>query len=135
MSKATLYTDGGARGNPGPAGIGYVLKLADGTCFEEGATMGIATNNQAEYEALERGLTVAKQQSVESLAVYMDSELIIKQMQGKYRVKHPDLQLRHRAVSALVTHFTKVTFHHVPRAKNKRADQLVNEALDSAVST
>ncbi len=134
MSNATLYTDGGARGNPGPAGIGYVLELEDGTCFEEGATMGIATNNQAEYEALERGLTVAKEQKVEKLVVYMDSELIIKQMQGKYRVKHPDLKPRHQAVSKLVEHFSKVTFQHVPRLKNKRADQLVNEALDNQKS-
>ncbi len=130
MKHATLYTDGGARGNPGPAGIGYVLKLEDGELYEAGEYLGTATNNQAEYEALKRGLARAQEVGVHTVAVYMDSELIVKQIGGEYRVKNADLKPLYEAVCALISSFEKVTFQHVPRAKNKRADQLVNEVLD-----
>jgi len=130
MTRATLYTDGGARGNPGPAAAGYVLKTAEGETFEAGEYLGTATNNQAEYEALQRGLARARVAGVDQLDVYMDSELIVKQIGGEYRVKNADLKPLYEAVCALIAAFDRVTFQHVPRAKNKRADQLVNEALD-----
>lgn len=134
MQRATLYTDGGARGNPGPAAVGYVLKLPDGTSIEAGAAIGIATNNQAEYEALERGLAVALKQGVAELVVYMDSELIVKQMKQEYRIKNQELRRRYNAVVALARGFAKIRFEHVPRGKNKRADELVNKALDDNTS-
>lgn len=131
MKKATLYTDGGARGNPGPAGIGYVLKIGDRAPIEEGVAIGEATNNQAEYEALKCGLTRAKKESVRHLTVYMDSELVIKQISGEYRVKNKELQALHQTICGLIEAFEKIIFTHVPRAKNKRADELVNDALDN----
>lgn len=131
MKKATLYTDGGARGNPGPAAIGYVLKIGDEIVIEYSETIGEATNNQAEYEALRQGLEGAKQAGVQELAVFMDSELIIKQIGGEYRIKNQELRARYDAVCALIADFDRVTFEHIPRTKNKRADYLVNKALDA----
>jgi ribonuclease HI len=130
IKQATLYTDGGARGNPGPAGIGYVLQVQDGDLIEVGEYMGEATNNQAEYEALRRGLTCAQLEKVTHLKVYMDSELIVKQIGGEYRIKNQELRILYDAVCGLIADFEKVTFDHIPRAKNKRADELVNQALD-----
>lgn len=128
---ATLYTDGGARGNPGPAAVGYVLELADGTSTEAGAAIGIATNNQAEYEALARGLTLAKEKGVKEILIYMDSELIVRQMNKEYRIKNQELRRRYDAIREMIKDFDRVQFKHIPRGKNKRADELVNKALDN----
>lgn len=133
MRTATLYTDGGARGNPGPAGIGYVLKLSDGTLIEDGAYIGVATNNQAEYEALQRGLERARREGVTTLRVCMDSELIIRQLRGEYKVRNEELLPRYQAVCQISKGFQSIQFHHVPRGQNKQADQLVNGAIDAAL--
>lgn len=141
-NSAELFTDGGARGNPGPAGIGIVLKFktqnAPASAGPRQAVakrkinkyIGKATNNQAEYRALIAGLELAQQKKVEELKVFMDSELIVKQMQGEYRVKNPDLKPLFAQALALTNKFASISFHHIPREKNKAADKLVNEAID-----
>lgn len=131
MTLATLYTDGGARGNPGPAGIGFVLVSQEG---EEraavGRYLGEATNNVAEYEALLGGLRAARTLGVDELLVRADSELVVKQMRGEYRVKHPNLKPLFVAAQELVRSFSEVRFEHVRRVDNARADTLANEAMD-----
>ena len=131
MTRATLYTDGGARGNPGPAGIGFVVVSETG---EEqaaaGRYIGEATNNVAEYEALLAGLRAARSLGVDQLVVRADSELVVKQLRGEYRVKHPNLKPLFAAAQALVRGFREVRFEHVRRADNARADGLANEAMD-----
>ena len=131
MSKhATLFTDGGSRGNPGPAGIGFVLKIGGGEAIEKGEAIGKATNNQAEYRALLAGLARAQREKVPVLDVFMDSELVVKQIKGEYRVKDVKLVPLFAEVEEALEGFEKVTFKHVKRDKNKRADWLVNKALD-----
>lgn len=128
--KATLYSDGGARGNPGPAGIGFVLAIETGSAIEAGEYIGETTNNQAEYQALIAGLTRAQQEGVKELTCYLDSELVVKQMTGEYRVKEPTLKPLHENVRGLAALFERISFAHVPREKNKVADRLVNQAID-----
>ena len=129
--KATLFTDGGARGNPGPAGIGYVLTLENGSTIEKNAYIGEATNNQAEYKALVAGLELAKSEGVTELSCFLDSELVVKQMQGKYKVKNADLKLLLDRARAIAVGIGEVSYGHVRREKNKIADRLVNEAIDA----
>ena len=133
-SKAELYTDGGARGNPGPAGIGGVLKIKNAKLkikkFKE--YIGAATNNQAEYQALLEGMRLAAEEKVSELKVFMDSELIVKQLTGKYKVKNHGLKPLFAKVLKLTNKFTNITFHHVVREENKVADKLVNQAIDEA---
>lgn len=131
--KATLYTDGGARGNPGPAGIGYVLAVG-GDVIKHGEYVGVGTNNQAEYKALVAGLRRAQQCGATDVTVFMDSELIVKQMSGAYRVKNEDLKPLYQQAKDLVGGFANVRISHVPRSKNKQADYLVNEALDKNIN-
>jgi ribonuclease HI len=129
--KARLSTDGGARGNPGPAAYGYVLEAEDGTVLDaRGEPIGIATNNVAEYRALLAGLEKAVELGVTELEVVSDSELVVKQMRGEYRVKNE--ALRHLSVEAgrLARQVGKVTYTAVRREHNELADRLVNEALD-----
>jgi ribonuclease HI len=131
----TLHTDGGARGNPGPSGAGATITDEHGDVVARiSQFLGTNTNNAAEYEALSLALHAArdfaKNGSETNLAVYMDSELIVKQMQGAYKVKHPALIEKKRRVDALIGGFRSVVFHHVPRAKNAAADRLANEAMD-----
>ncbi len=128
--KATLHTDGGARGNPGPSGIGVVLALEGQEPKNHAAYLGEKTNNHAEYVALREGLKLAYKAGVTDLICYLDSELVVKQLNGQYRVKHPDLIPLHSEIKSLVKQFSKVSFKHVLRAKNKQADKLVNEAID-----
>jgi ribonuclease HI len=131
MTRATLYTDGGARGNPGPAGIGYVLVSDTGEEHAAaGRYLGEATNNVAEYEALVAGLRAARALGVDELVVRADSELVVKQMRGEYRVKHPNLKPLFVSAQELVRGFGAVRFEHVGRADNARADGLANEAMD-----
>ena len=130
MKTATLYSDGGARGNPGPAGIGYVLTLAEGKVISRGEYIGETTNNVAEYQALRAGLKLAQIENVTHLQCFLDSELVVKQLNGAYRVKNLGMKVLYDDVQALVQQFQRVTFSHVLRAKNKAADKLVNAALD-----
>ncbi|MEX2055021.1 MAG: ribonuclease HI family protein [Candidatus Andersenbacteria bacterium] len=132
MSKATLHTDGGARGNPGPAGIGFVLNIIDGETIEGAEYIGEATNNHAEYAALQRGLAMAQKKGVQEITCYLDSELVVKQLKGEYRVKHALLRPLYENVQQLARQFDRISFQHIVRAKNKKADLLVNKALDAA---
>jgi ribonuclease HI len=128
---ATLFADGGSRGNPGPAASAAVLFDPDGKLVEEiGAYLGVATNNVAEWTALVLGLEAAAKRGVERLGVRLDSELVVKQLRGEYRVKHPGLQPFYRRAQQLLRLFTEVEIRHVPRAENAIADRLVNRLLD-----
>ena len=131
--KARLSTDGGARGNPGPAAYGYVLEAEDGTVLDaRGETIGVATNNVAEYRALIAGLEKAVELGIDELEVVSDSELLVKQMRGEYKVKNEALRALHGEASELAEGLEKVAYTAVRRAHNELADSLVNEALDSA---
>jgi len=131
--KARLFTDGGARGNPGPAASAFVLEAEDGTVLEaRGTAIGVATNNVAEYRALVDGLRRASELGVSELEVISDSELVVKQMRGEYRVKNEALRALHREASILAGGIGSVTYTAVRREQNELADRLVNDALDSA---
>jgi len=131
--RAKLYTDGGSRGNPGPAAWAYVLEAEDGTVLEaRGEAIGVATNNVAEYSALVAGLERAADAGVTELEVISDSELVVKQMRGEYRVKNKALQSLFLEASGLARGIDRVTYTAVRREHNELADSLVNEALDRA---
>ena len=126
-----LYTDGGARGNPGPAAIGGVIKKHGQVLDEFSQLIGATTNNQAEYRALIQGLALAHDRGVVSIDCFLDSELVVKQLGGAYRIKDAGLkELAHR-VQILSRKFDHISFTHISRYANKRADQLVNKALDN----
>ena len=130
--RARLSTDGGARGNPGPAAFAYVLEAEDGTVLAAyGQAIGVATNNVAEYRALVAGLEQAVEMGVTDLEVISDSELMVKQMRGEYRVKNEALRDLSVRASRLARDVGRVGYTAVRREQNKRADQLVNEALDA----
>jgi len=130
--KAKLSTDGGARGNPGPAAYGYVLEAEDGTVLAaHGEKIGIATNNVAEYSALIAGLKKAAELGVEEVDVISDSELMVKQMTGEYRIKNEALQELAAKARQAARRVGKVSYEAVRREHNELADQLVNEALDA----
>ena len=130
--KAKLSTDGGARGNPGPAAFGYVLESDDGHVLAaHGEAIGHATNNVAEYRGLVAGLAKAAELGVNELDVVSDSELLVKQMRGEYRVKNPALRVLWEEANELERRFAKVRYTAVRRAHNDLADRLVNEALDA----
>ena len=129
--KAKLFTDGGSRGNPGPAAYGFVLEAEDGTVIDaRGEAIGIATNNVAEYAALVAGLERALEAGVVELEVVSDSELMVKQMRGEYKVKNRALQHLFLDASRLARKVGRVTYTAVRREHNELADSLVNEALD-----
>jgi ribonuclease H / adenosylcobalamin/alpha-ribazole phosphatase len=131
--KARLSTDGGARGNPGPAAYGFVLEADDGTILAaHGEAIGVATNNVAEYRALIAGLEKAVEVGVQELEVVSDSELLVKQMRGEYRVKNEALRELSAQASRLARQVGRVRWTAVRREHNELADRLVNEALDSA---
>ena len=133
--KARLFTDGGSRGNPGPAAYAFVLEAEDGTVLDaRGETIGVATNNVAEYRALVAGLERAVEVGVDELEVVSDSELLVKQMRGEYRVKNRALQDLFLEASGLARGIQRVTYTAVRREHNELADSLVNEALDRAAS-
>src|SRR5438445_696140 len=127
----TLHIDGASRGNPGPAAFAFVITRPGLPPVEEAQTLGSVTNNVAEYTALVRGLEAAADLGLKRLAVFSDSELLVKQMNGEYRVKHPDLLPLYEDARELVKEFDSVAISHVRREHNKRADALCNEALDS----
>ena len=131
--KATLSTDGGSRGNPGPAAYGYVLESEDGHVLAaHGETIGVATNNVAEYRGLIAGLERALEAGVTELEVVSDSELLVKQMRGEYKVKKDTLRELVDEAHDLADRLEKVTYTAVRREHNELADRLVNEALDSS---
>ncbi|MBD5634065.1 MAG: ribonuclease HI family protein [Candidatus Eremiobacteraeota bacterium] len=133
--KATLFADGGSRGNPGPAASGAVLYAEDGaTLAEVGEFLGVATNNVAEWRALVIGLLKARELGVEHIAVRMDSELVVRQVTGVYRVKHADLIPFATKAKALLREFRSSDVRHVPRKENAAADAVVNQVLDEALA-
>jgi len=128
---ATLFADGGSRGNPGPAASGAVLFDPSGDLLEEiGAYLGVATNNVAEWTALVLGLEAALKRGIRRLAIRLDSELVVKQVLGEYRVKHVGLQPLHARARRLLRDFEEIEIRHVPRKENVLADALVNRLLD-----
>ena len=132
----TLRCDGGARGNPGPGALGYVLIDPSGREVEgRGELLGAVTNNVAEYLALIAGLGAAARHGAEPLTVCMDSELVVRQMTGEYRVKNEGLKPLHAEAAKAAARLGSVRFVAVRREDNARADQLVNETLDRAVDT
>lgn len=131
--KLKLFTDGGSRNNPGPAGIGGILLDQDDKqldCFKK--YIGEATNNEAEYSALVEGLKIAKIRTDE-LDCFLDSELVVRQLNGIYKVKHEGMKRLYDEVQVLKMGFKHISFQHVLREKNKLADKLVNEAIDEAL--
>jgi ribonuclease HI len=133
--KARLFTDGGARGNPGPAAYGYVLETEDGSVLAtHGEAIGTATNNVAEYRALIAGLEKALDLGADELEVVSDSELLVKQMRGEYKVKNAALRDLSLQAASLARELGSVTYTAVRREHNELADQLVNEALDASES-
>ena len=135
VPQATLFADGGSRGNPGHAASGAVIIAADGNVLAEvGTYLGIATNNVAEWNALVEGLAEARKLGIDSIAVRLDSELVVKQLTGEYRVKHPDLQPFYQKAKKLLREFASVDLKHVRRKDNKLADALVNYVLDERAS-
>lgn len=126
-----LFTDGGARGNPGPGAVGIVIKKGDEVVFSKGKYIGDeVTNNQAEYRAILGGLQVASKMEIKEMKCNLDSELVVKQLKGEYKVKNEDLRELFAKVKKAEEDFKKVSYHHIPREKNKLADAMVNEALD-----
>jgi ribonuclease HI len=131
--RLVIHVDGGARGNPGPAAIAAVLSSEDGDVLEEAKeTIGVATNNVAEYRAVLLGLERARGLGADEVEIIGDSELIAKQIQGLYRVKHPAMRPLHQDAVAALRNFRGWSIRTVPRAQNAHADALVNQALDAA---
>jgi probable phosphoglycerate mutase len=131
--KAKLFTDGGARGNPGPAAYGFVIEAEDGTVLaSEGKAIGVATNNVAEYSALVAGLARAADLGLDDVEVVSDSELLVKQMTGVYKIKNATLQDLSIEAARNARRVGRVHYTAVRREHNELADRLVNEALDAA---
>lgn len=129
-----LRSDGGARGNPGPAGAGYVLEDNSGNEVEQGSEfLGKATNNEAEYRALILGMATASKHSPKVLRCFLDSQLVVNQLNGLFRIKKARLAELAVEVRGLERGFNKVEYHYVPRHENKRADRLVNQAIDEGL--
>ena len=133
MTKLVINVDGGARGNPGPAAIGVVVRTPDGEFVAEAAeTIGPATNNVAEYRALLRGIELGREHGGSELEIYGDSELVVKQIRGEYKVKDAGLKPLHAEARSALAALEEWTFDHVRRENNAQADELVNQALDAA---
>lgn len=133
QNEFTIFTDGGSRGNPGNAGIGYLIQDSNGKTIETGSKyIGIKTNNEAEYLALIEALSQAVKLEAKSVKVFADSQLMIKQLKKEYKVKQEHLKLLLNKVEILTSKLNKVTYTHVKREFNKEADLLVNQALDNA---
>lgn len=128
--KATIHIDGASRGNPGPAAYAYVIAVSGKPVIEVAERLGRVTNNVAEYTALVRALAAAREEGIRKLEVFSDSELLVKQMSGAYRVKKEELKALYEEAQDLVDHFDKVEVRHVRRSLNKRADELCNLVLD-----
>jgi len=127
----SLYTDGASRGNPGESGAGIILKDADGVILKKaGKYLGEGTNNRAEYEALILGLTLACDAGIKKLNVYLDSELVARQVKGEYRVKNSAIKPLYQKVLTLMKNFDKINIVNIPRELNWEADALANEAIE-----
>ena len=133
MSRLTVNVDGGARGNPGPAAIGVVVRGGDEVLEEVGETIGEATNNVAEYRALLRGIELAAVHGASELELIGDSELVVRQVEGRYKVKNAGMRELHEEVKRALGSFDSWSIRHVRRAENADADRLVNQALDGAL--
>ena len=132
MEKIVIYTDGGSRGNPGPSAIGYkIIQPSTGEFLCIGEEIGETTNNIAEYTALCESLRVCLCNHVKSVEVYMDSELVVKQIIGNYRVKNINLKPLYEQAKNYISQLSDFSIHHILRGKNKEADRLVNLALDN----
>ncbi len=130
--RVKIYIDGGARGNPGPGGAGVVISTADDNTVihESGIFLGRVTNNSAEYRALLAGMEAAADLGAAEAEIFSDSELLVRQMTGKYRVKNERLQVLHEKARQLQSRFAKCEYNHIRREKNKHADKLVNHAIN-----
>lgn len=130
--KVIVEADGGSRGNPGPAGYGAVVrdKLSGETLAERKGFVGVATNNVAEYQGLIAGLRAASELNAETVDVRMDSKLVVEQMSGRWKIKHPSMQPLAREAQALARTFRTITYEWIPRERNRQADRLANEAMD-----
>lgn len=129
-----IYTDGGARNNPGPAGIGIVIYDEQNKILKTYKEyIGIATNNDAEYRALTKALTLAAEITKDELDIYLDSELVVRQLNGIYKVKEPRMKALFDEVRVLSMGFKNIKYTHIKRGLNKLADSLVNEAIDEAL--
>ncbi|NLL19716.1 MAG: ribonuclease HI family protein [Clostridia bacterium] len=129
--KLVIYTDGAARGNPGPAGIGVVIQNDKGEVIQEiSGFLGQATNNVAEYTALTTALEKAVALNAQEVQLFTDSELIVKQIKGEYRVKNEGLKPLYQKAKGLIQQLGSFTITHVPREKNKEADRLANQGID-----
>jgi ribonuclease HI len=132
MAKLTVNVDGGARGNPGPAAIGVIVRDGEGVVLNErGERIGRATNNVAEYRALLLGIELAAELGASELELVGDSELIVRQVEGRYKVKDAGMRELHRQVKAALERFESWSIRHVRRESNADADRLVNQALDA----
>jgi ribonuclease HI len=129
-----MFTDGAARGNPGPAALGVVIEDEQGMRLRGlHRWLGVATNNEAEYQALIEGLKAVKDWKPDRLEIYLDSKLVVEQMNGRYRIKAPELVPLHRRATELMKQFPEVVISHVERSKNRGADALANMAIDAHV--
>jgi len=130
--KLILYTDGGARGNPGPGAIGVIIKNHEGKVIKEiGKFIGRSTNNEAEYRAIIEGLKECKEKGAKELECFLDSLLVVNQLNGIFKVKDEKIKVFWSEVKELEKSFKEVLYHHIPRSKNYLADKVVNEVLDS----
>lgn len=135
MEKLLLYTDGGARSNPGPAAVGFVIKTEAGQIFKEGGRfLGVATNNEAEYQALIDGLEAAKEVAPDHLDCFLDSSLVVNQLNGVFKIKEARLRALVFEVKNLENEFKSIHYQYIPREKNKEADAWVNKVLDEQAS-
>lgn len=129
-----IHADGASRGNPGEAGIGAVIADTQGRTVKElRRFLGMATNNVAEYQAVIFALEKAWHLGAAKVRVYLDSELVVRQLRGEYRVREAHLQALHRQAMETLNHFSQYSIHNIPREENRRADQLANEAIDQRV--
>lgn len=130
-----VNTDGGSRGNPGSGACAAVLKDYNGSVLEaKGKFLGCCTNNEAEYNGLILGLSLALEKGADSVEILMDSELVVKQLRGEYRVKEPKLLPLYKKVKELADQIGNVSYHAIPREQNKAADKIVNQVLDERVN-
>ncbi|SHH35198.1 ribonuclease HI [Caloranaerobacter azorensis DSM 13643] len=131
MRKAIIHTDGGSRGNPGLAGIGVIIyDESKNVVLELSQYIGIQTNNVAEYKALVRALELSYEMGIKDVEFYMDSELVVKQIKGEYKVKNERMKPFYEIANSLISQFDNFSIHHVRREKNKKADELANLAMD-----
>lgn len=135
MERLLLYTDGGSRNNPGPAATGFVLKTEEGQVLEKGGRfLGQATNNEAEYQALIAGLKEAKKFAPQNLTCFLDSSLVVNQLNGRFKIKEARLRELIFEVKTLEQEFPSIRYQYVSREKNKEADAIVNQLLDEKTS-